>query len=180
MAKWFNCLAKWRSDRALISPSDKYVCMMLEEIVDELVPATLEFDTHEIVDAWADQIILTENQACLEQISLDHDKQLSGTSDDVLSILNNEYRFESEDNSIELQAIYSICNYNLAQLGYNTELVLKLVCKHISSRRQDANQARRWKLNPELCKSEKWSKDRNQNPSTIYQPDYSTCKLKQK
>jgi len=65
------------------------------------------------------------------------------------------------------------CN-ELEVEGYNIDLVMKQVVKHISARRQDPIQAEAWFLNGP---SGKWQKDPNQDPSTLYGPDYSLCKL---
>jgi len=59
----------------------------------------------------------------------------------------------------------------LALNGYDLDLVMKKVAKHINERPQDPEQASRdWS-------DEKWKKD----PNFVQQPvDYSTCKLKGK
>ena len=62
------------------------------------------------------------------------------------------------------------------KLGYNPELCLKQTVKEISSREQDPNQAASW-ANDQKMPGEKWLKNRQQDPSTLYTADYSTCKL---
>ena len=62
----------------------------------------------------------------------------------------------------------------LALMGYDLDLVMKQVVKHISSRQQDPAQAHIWDTHGP---SGKWEKDSSQDPSTIYEPDYSVCKL---
>lgn len=62
------------------------------------------------------------------------------------------------------------------KLGYNPELCLKQTVKEISSREQEPTQAAAW-ANGQKLPGEKWLKNRQQDPSTLYTADYSTCKL---
>lgn len=62
------------------------------------------------------------------------------------------------------------------KLGYNPELCLKQTVKEISSRQQDPNQATAW-ANDKKLPGEKWLKNRQQDSSTLYTADYSTCRL---
>ena len=63
----------------------------------------------------------------------------------------------------------------IALIGYDLDLVMKQVVKHISSRQQDPDQLKEWLSSGP---SGKWKKDPNQDPSTLIEPDYTTCKLK--
>ena len=65
----------------------------------------------------------------------------------------------------------------LTQMGYNPHLVLKEVVKHISSREQDVDQFHKWKAKPELQNEEKWLKRVDQDPRTIYNLSFKTCKI---
>lgn len=65
----------------------------------------------------------------------------------------------------------------ITQQGYNPELTLKQVVKEITSREQDPIQAYSWSLNPGLQDTEKWLKNKEQSPETLYTADFSTCKL---
>ena len=56
---------------------------------------------------------------------------------------------------------------NLAQYNYDVDLTMKETLKEISSREGSINST-----------TGKWTKDPNQDPSTLYKADYSTCKLK--
>ncbi len=59
----------------------------------------------------------------------------------------------------------------LALLGYDVDLVMKEVIKEISSRNQNPAQAARdWS-------EEKWEKDQEQDPDTLYKADFSRSKL---
>lgn len=58
--------------------------------------------------------------------------------------------------------------------GFDLDLVMKQVVKHISARNQDPEQAKDWSMNGP---SGKWGKDLNQDPNTLYEPQYLLCKL---
>lgn len=63
----------------------------------------------------------------------------------------------------------------IALMGYDIDLVMKQVVKHISSRVQDPAQKDQWfRFKPEG----KWLKWKDQNPDTLIEPDYATCKVK--
>ena len=173
MAKWYSLLNKWRADRNITSPSNKFIQMVDEEI-DEHHNAISMDEQDEFIDSLADICILTYNQACLESVKLDLSKSLEGTIDDIETILHNQYIF-GEDNTDTLQAIYSITYYILITNGYIPELVYKKASYHILERPQLPEQFHRWKANPELAQQEKWQKD----PTFEQQlPDYSTCRGK--
>lgn len=62
----------------------------------------------------------------------------------------------------------------IALMGYDLDLVVKQVVKHISSRQQDHLQQEDWIKNGPSGKWRKWA---DQDPSTIYEPDYTICRL---
>jgi hypothetical protein len=62
----------------------------------------------------------------------------------------------------------------IALMGYDIDLVMKQVVKHISARQQDPLQAISWRMEGP---DGKWKKDPNQDPSTLYEPDYTVCRL---
>lgn len=62
------------------------------------------------------------------------------------------------------------------KLGYNPELCLKQTVKEITSREQDPHQAEAW-ANGQRLPGEKWLKNRQQDPATLYAAEYHTCKL---
>ena len=98
----------------------------LNEELDEFEEGFAKADTHEMVDALADLIVIAAGE--------------------------------------------------MVKLGFNPELCLKQTVKEIACREQDPAQAIAWaKGNKEL--GEKWLKNSNQDPSTIYSADYSTCRL---
>jgi NTP pyrophosphatase (non-canonical NTP hydrolase) len=62
----------------------------------------------------------------------------------------------------------------IALIGYDIDLVMKQVVKHISARQQDPVQKEEWlKSGP----AGKWLKDKEQDPSTLVEPDYTVCRL---
>jgi NTP pyrophosphatase (non-canonical NTP hydrolase) len=62
----------------------------------------------------------------------------------------------------------------IALMGYDIDLVMKQVVKHISARQQDPLQKEEWlKSGP----SGKWLKDKKQDTSTLIEPDYTVCRL---
>lgn len=73
-----------------------------------------------------------------------------------------------------LADIMVITANEIALMGYDLDLVMKQVVKHISSRYQDPVQHKEWLTSGP---SGKWHKDPNQDPSTIIEPDYSVCRL---
>ena len=64
----------------------------------------------------------------------------------------------------------------MVKLGFNPELCLKQTVKEISSREQCPDQAASW-ANGDRMPGEKWLKNPEQDPVTLYSADYSTCKL---
>jgi hypothetical protein len=62
----------------------------------------------------------------------------------------------------------------LFKKGYNPEMVLNEMLKHISSRKQDTQQKEVW---DKWGASGKWQKQKDQDPSTLYEPNYERCKL---
>lgn len=63
----------------------------------------------------------------------------------------------------------------VALMGYELDLVMKQVVKHISSREQDPAQRREWNT---VGPSGKWQKNPNQDPATLIEPDYSVCRTR--
>ena len=66
------------------------------------------------------------------------------------------------------------CRNELALMSYDEELCQVETLKEISSRQQDPLQVTEWQLHG---MSGKWRKDPNQDQSTLYKSNYTTCKL---
>lgn len=68
-----------------------------------------------------------------------------------------------------------LINNEIALMRYDIDLVMKQVVKHISSRVQDPTQKDHWfRSKPDG----KWLKWKDQDPDTLIEPDYTTCKVK--
>lgn len=62
----------------------------------------------------------------------------------------------------------------LALMGYDVDLVMKQVVKHISARQQDPDQLVSWLTHGPKGKWQKW---KDQPKETLVEPDYTVCKL---
>jgi hypothetical protein len=91
----------------------------------------------------------------------------------------NEYtaavNTSDEHETIDALADIMVLTANeIALMGYDIDLVMKQVVKHISARKQDPVQAVSWSMEGP---SGKWLKDKNQDPSTLIEPNYTVCRL---
>ena len=161
-----------------------------EEIIEELAPAILSNDVEEIVDALADTVViaggeltklgvkprdlptriireLLVEQSTLEKLTdkLEQLKEAILITDNQTSIINL------------LHDIQLIAAEGLLEIKYQPILVLKQVVRTISSRLQDPIQAQAW-ASGNRQPGEKWKKMANQDPSTLHEADFSTCKFK--
>ncbi len=162
---WKSSLAKWRSVRKITKPQTNYLVMMSEE-VDEYAAAVSNNDWVEKVDAICDQLVLTTNQAVLEEVSAE-----VGAFYNVKDCLDR-YQF-GNDNSQYLNRISEICLDELYSLGVVPALAMKECLKEISSRKIDPLLEADW-LEGKLDKWPKWK----QQPDT-YKANYKLAKRKQ-
>ena len=173
--KWVNGLKHFRESRGLTTLQPNYLDMMSEEL-DEYEAAVKAADWDEQVDAVCDQLVLTEN--CIQQTHpLVTDYQRTGFSDEPTKaqLLAQYVGTEPDDDLDVLYAIADLLELELLDLGVVVDLAMKQCVKHISCRVQDPIQAARWQADPSLIGTEKWQKDRSQDPATIFQPDYRLC-----
>lgn len=169
--KWETGLSNWRAVRRIVEPQDNYTVMMSEE-VGEYREAVKSDDWHEQVDAICDMLVLTTNQITTEQAAmLDRPIELMSIIEDIELLLEN-YEFGA-DNSTILHSIDSFCREQLIALGVVPDLAMKQVVKHISSRVIDPTKQADW----DAGLLSKWPKDPNQEPDTIYEPNYNLCRL---
>lgn len=111
------------------------------------------------------------------------DRNMITPSGAIISMLEEELTEYSDARDVSDEAemvdamadIIVLASNELALMGYDLDLVMKQCVKHISSRVQDPTQAEEWRMS---SPSGKWLKDKSQDPSTIYQPDYTVCRLK--
>lgn len=161
-----------------------------EEIIEELAPATTSNDVEAIVDACGDTIViavgelaklgakpkdlptrliptLQVDQSTLEKLSakLDNFREAVFVTDNQTTMINL------------LHDIQLIASEGLLAIKYNPTLVLKQIVKTIQSRLQDPTQAMAWSTGNRQP-GEKWKKMTNQDESTLYKADFSTCKFK--
>ena len=88
--------------------------------------------------------------------------------DELKDALDNNDMHETVD---ALNDLIVVSIGELTKLGYDPTLCLKETVKEISSRKQDPKQAQtNWA-------GSKWKKDKNQDKSTLYTADYSTCRI---
>jgi len=110
-------------------------------------------------------------------------RNMTSPSGVIISMLEeeiNEYS-DARDASDEHEMVDAMADImvlatnELALMGYDIDLVMKQCIKHISSRVQDPVQEQEWITK---APSGKWRKQVDQNPDTIYFPDYTVCKVK--
>lgn len=160
-----------------------------EEIVEELVPAIQANDIDEIVDALNDTIViavgeLTKLNTTPKALPTKVIVELSITQSpsEKLSDKLEQFKLAVEANDIPrmiviLDDIILISAESLLEITYQPTLTLKQVVKAISSREQDPIQAQAWATGNRQP-GEKWKKNSNQDPETLYKADFSTCKFK--
>ena len=161
-----------------------------EEIIDEFKPHFESNDIEAMVDDLGDIVVvstgeltkigikprelptritreLSVEQSTLEKLTdkLDQLKEAILITDNQTVIVNL------------LHDISLIAAEGLLELKYQPILVLKQVVKEIQSRVQDPIQAQAWATG-DRQPGEKWKKMANQDPSTLYEADFSTCKFK--
>lgn len=71
---------------------------------------------------------------------------------------------------------YKTIPQQVKDLGFDFIKCMDECLKEISSRQQDPEQANRWETGGNTS-GEKWMKDPNQNPETLYKADYMRCGL---
>ncbi len=146
--KWQASLKIWRETRGIGAQPFETYLKMMEEERDEFKVAIAEGEWDEVIDAICDQIVLTENQAS-----------------------NGDYQGELEDH---IDVLFG----RLKEFGVIPELAMKQCLKEITSRKQDPTQATKWETQGGNTTGEKWQKDRNQDPDTLYTANYKLAKIR--
>ena len=168
---------------------EKAIEKLHEEIVEELIPATLADDIDEIVDALNDTIVIAVGEltklhstpkALPTKLIVELD--IVQPPSEKLSDRLDQFKLAVEANDtprmiIILDDIILIAAESLLELKYQPVLTLKQVVKAITSRNQDPIQAQAWATGNRQP-GEKLKKDPNQDPETLYKADFSTCKFK--
>jgi hypothetical protein len=97
--------------------------------------------------------------------------------EEELQEFKDAYAEDDIDGMIDaLNDLKVIASGEEVKLGYNPELCLKQTVKEISSREQCPEQTKAWNAGLKEP-GEKWLKNPNQDPETLYTANFSTCKL---
>lgn len=92
--------------------------------------------------------------------------------------LHLESRKVSIDTLLDGSQDINVFSTNFIELlGYDQIKVSEQVFKEIDSREQDPKQKALWENGQGL--DQKWQKDKNQDKETLYEADFSNCKLKE-
>lgn len=107
----------------------------------------------------------------------DADKAIEKLQEELQEFIDAEELQDTDGMIDSLGDTIVIAAGEITKLKYNPELVLKQIVKEITSRTQDPIQAQAWAAGNRQP-GEKWKKDPNQDPETLYKADFSTCKFK--
>ena len=161
-----------------------------EEIIEEFKPHFESNDIEAMVDDLGDTIVISTGELTklgvkprdlptritrelsVEQSTLEKLTDKLEQLKEAILITDNQTVITNLLHDISL-----IAAEGLLELKYQPILVLKQVVKTISSRLQDPIQAQAW-ASDNRQPGEKWKKMANQDPSTLYEADFSTCKFK--
>ena len=121
---------------------------------------------------------LTDNEKCKymqEYIDSFCDRYVFGTGFLAKSYINNQ---PIEGQLLKYyQEFVKIPNI-VKELGFDFVKCMDECLKEISSRKQDPVQKLKWEAQGGSL-GEKWQKDLNQNPDTLYKADYKKCRIKE-
>lgn len=166
----------------------------LDSIVPNLLEELTEFsrskNIEDMLDALTDMMVFIINSVDYEPIIL-YDKVSSNVRNiwlhvnifiekPVIMVMESLlwYSKHCKDSNIDVVSVIltKLIEYILL-LGYDPIKCLLEVSKHILSRQQDKDQAKRWSTGIIAPDDLKWLKDKNQDPYTLYYPDFSKAKL---
>ena len=121
---------------------------------------------------------LTDDEKCKymqEYIDSYADRYVFGTGFLAKSYINNQ---PIEGQLLDYyQEFVKIPNI-VKELGFDFVKCIDECLKEISSRKQDPAQKLKWEAQGGSL-GEKWQKDLNQNPDTLYKADYKKCRIKE-
>ena len=166
----------WRKDRNITTPE----LDIKKSLLDEWEEAKYELDMKDhkkFVVELADIVIFALNWISLKEMPYMHKvhSTIHGVNMDSLKYHLSNLNIHNSINSYShlLDAIY-ICKELSLEYGYDLNKVILEKIKVISSREQDPKQKEEWAKG---VKSEKWKKNENQNPLTIYYVIYENCEV---
>lgn len=103
------------------------------------------------------------------------DRYVFGTGFLAKSYINNQ---PIEGQLLEYYQEFTKIPNTVKELGFDFVKCMDECLKEISSRKQDPDQKLKWEAQGGSL-GEKWQKDLNQNPDTLYKADYKKCRIKE-
>ena len=175
-------LKVWRQDRNLTQENQRQE--LINNIKEELEEYANAQNAIDRIDAICDVAVLVFNSYTLKyDIFTGLDKRVEITTSEVplyVDILK-EYIEGFENTEVCAYLTMFVSKLYIKYQGDNFDFYKCMMecIKHIESRQQDPKQKQEWdKLREQgLPLTDKWLKDKNQDESTIYQPDYASCKV---
>lgn len=164
-------LKKWREARNMQDNEfvvEKEVASMLDECKEVLLAETDEHRAEE----YCDIAIFAFNGLGLYKGNFDNLVRNGGLYHiiEILSEMLKDYDLCD----IYLNIIIAVSERSVEDLGYDFQKMMIEKIKVISSREQDPEQKEEWALSGA---SGKWEKNKLQDKSTIYKPNFESCRL---
>lgn len=168
-------LRKWREARNMQNNEfvvEKEVASMLDECKEVLLAETDEHKAEE----YCDIAIFAFNGLGWRREPYDGSFRIVGSCVSiVLESLSTMLKVKAGWKiPTELNYIIQLCEVAVNELGYSFRKMMLEKIKVISSREQDPEQVKEWALNGA---SGKWRKYELQDKSTIYKPDFESCRI---
>lgn len=170
----------WREARNITQESQREV--LIGNLHEELSEFARAKDDLEKIDAICDTAVLVFNSYDLTYELFKRQRyfidSLFGLS--VTREILNLYQYDSDmDNKFSLNDIVYSCFRFSNEYSFDFYQCMLECIKHIDSREQDTLQKEEWnKLRKQgLPIVEKWKKNKEQDKSTIYEPNYNSCRV---
>lgn len=124
-----------------------------------------------------DEALLDDEKCKFIQEYIDSycDRYVFGTGFLAKSYINNQ---PLEGQLLEYYQEFTKIPNIVKELGFDFVKCMDECLKEISSRKQDPDQKLKWEAQGGSL-GEKWQKDLNQNPDTLYKADYKKCRIKE-
>jgi len=173
---WVVKLKSWRAERGFNKRTyvlKTEVSNLLEECTEYLRAET----EHDSIDALCDIVVFSVNALSYlgkDKVTIYPHYPIYPYN--IYNILIDIGKLESSD---RIACYESIINYSktiIDSMGYDFTKCMEETVAEISSRKQDPEQALKWKIQGGNITGEKWQKNRNQYPSTLYKANYIIAK----
>lgn len=161
-----------------------------EEILEEFKPHFESDDIESMVDDLGDVIVTATGELTKIGIKykelptrLNRELEVTQTTLEKLTSKLDDLKkaiFVTDNQASTVNLLHDIsliAAEGILELKYQPTLVLKQIVHEISSRQQDPIQAQAWATGNKQP-GEKWKKFKDQDESTLYTADFSTCKIK--